>query len=167
MLTLVGKGGATAHELVRMARTGEAYWSFAESQWYAEPKRLAALGLLRGELEPGRTRERTRYRLTEAGIDAIRTWLPAPVAPPHVASEAVVKVLAADLGDAADVLSAVRSLRPELERMLAALAEGEAAAAAIPHRTRSLRLNHRLARSVLEAHLAWVGEVERELSGPE
>lgn len=147
-----------------MARSGEAYWSYAESQWYAEPKRLAKLGLLNGEREPGMTRERTRYRLTEAGGDAIRAWLSDPPAPPHVASEAVIKVLAADLGDAADVLAAVRALRPDLERMLAALAVSEEAAAAIPHRTRALRLNHRLARSVLEAHLAWVGEVERELS---
>jgi hypothetical protein len=47
--------------------------------------------------------------------------------------------------------------------MLAGIEAGEHAAAAVPHRERYLRLNHRLARRVLEAHLAWVDELEREL----
>jgi DNA-binding PadR family transcriptional regulator len=165
VLALVGRNGATAHELVRMQRHGEAYFAHAESQWYAEPKRLAALGLLSAEVEPGVTRERTRYRLTEAGVAALRSWLPEPPRPPHVSSEGIVKVLAADLGRDEDVAASIASLRPELERMLAQLAEGEANVGALPHRARYLRLNHRLAHAVLEAHLAWVDEVERELGG--
>jgi DNA-binding PadR family transcriptional regulator len=163
VLTLVGRDGATPHELVQMQRRGEAYWTYADSQWYAEPKRLAGLGLLRAEREPGRTRERTRYRLTEEGRAALVEWLPLPPRPPHVASDAVTKVLAADLGRDQDVLAALGSLRPELERMLAGVEAGERAAAGVPHRERYLRLNHRLARRVLEAHLAWVDELEREL----
>ena len=60
VLTLVGEGGAGAHDLVRMMREGEhAIWSASTSQWYAEPKRLAELGYLRAEKAPGRTHERT------------------------------------------------------------------------------------------------------------
>jgi len=33
----------------------------------------------------------------------------------------------------------------------------------IPGRERYLRLNHRLARRIVEAHTAWLDEVEREL----
>ena len=66
--TLVGEGGAGAHDLVRMMREGQhAIWSASASQWYAEPKRLAALGLLDAERTPGRTHERTHYTLTDAG----------------------------------------------------------------------------------------------------
>lgn len=163
VLALVGRSGATAHELVQMQRRGEAYFAYAGSQWYAEPKRLAALGLLQAEREPGRTRERTRYHLTEAGRDALVEWLPSAPRPPHVGSEAVVKVLAADLGSDADVLESIRALRPELERMLASTDEGLRHVADVPHRERYLVLNHRLARRVLEAHLCWVDEVEAEL----
>jgi hypothetical protein len=46
VLTLVGQGGAGPHDLVQMARSGRIYWDAADSQWYAEPKRLEALGHL-------------------------------------------------------------------------------------------------------------------------
>jgi DNA-binding PadR family transcriptional regulator len=163
VLALVGRDGATAHELVGMQRRGEAYFDYAESQWYAEPKRLADLGLLRGEREEGVTRERTRYHLTDEGREALVRWLPEPPRAPHVASDAIIKVLAADLGSDEDVLAAVRSLRPGLENMLARVAEGKRSASTVPHRERYLLLNHRLAQRVLEAHLAWVDEVEAEL----
>ena len=48
VLVLVGEGGAGPHDLVRMARQGKIYWATADSQWYAEPKRLAAAGLPAG-----------------------------------------------------------------------------------------------------------------------
>jgi DNA-binding PadR family transcriptional regulator len=163
VLALVGRNGATAHELVGMQRKGEAYFDYAESQWYAEPKRLAHLGLLQGEREPGVTRERTRYRLTHQGREALVRWLPEAPRAPHVSSEAIIKVLAADLGSDEDVLVALRAMRPDLERMRAAADQGLADAASIPHRERYLLLNHRLAKRVLEAHMQWVDEVEAEL----
>ena len=43
-----------------------------ESQYDVEPKRLARLGYLEARKEPGRTRERTVYTLTEKGRDALR-----------------------------------------------------------------------------------------------
>lgn len=163
VLTLVGRDGATAYELAQMQRRGEGYFGYAGSQWYAEPKRLASLGLLRAEREPGRTRERTRYHLTDAGRDVLARWAPQPPRPPHVDSEAVVKVLAADLVDDADVLASIRALRPELERMRANIEEGIRRAADFPHRERYLLLNHRLVQRVLDAHLRWADEVEAEL----
>lgn len=163
VLALVGKGGATAHELVQMQRRGEAYFSYAGSQWYAEPKRLASLGLLRAEREAGRTRERTRYHLTDAGREALARWVPEPPRPPHVESEGIVKVLAADLTSDEAVLESIRALRPTLQRMRANIQEGVRHAGDFPHRERYLLLNHRLVERVLDAHLAWVGEVETEL----
>ena len=78
VLVLVGRGGASAHDLVRMMRTGRIYHAAAPSQYYAEPKRLERLGLLAATKEPGRTRERTVYRLTDAGIEALRDWMARP-----------------------------------------------------------------------------------------
>ena len=39
-----------------------------ESQYYAEPKRLAKLGYLEARKEPGKTRDRTVYTLTDKGL---------------------------------------------------------------------------------------------------
>jgi hypothetical protein len=43
----------------------------------------------------------------------------------------------------------------------------EAARPAFPHRERYLRLEHSLARRLLQAHLDWIDEVERELGVPD
>ena len=75
VLVLVGQGGAGPHDLVRMMRQGRIYESSAESQYYAEPKRLERLGYLEAHKAPGRTHERTHYELTEKGLDAYEQWL--------------------------------------------------------------------------------------------
>ena len=67
ILGLVGREGAGAHDLLRMARRGRMLDWAGESQYYAEPKRLARLGYLDARREPGKTRERTVYTLTEKG----------------------------------------------------------------------------------------------------
>ena len=48
------------------------YWSTAPASYYADPKRLERLGRLRSTKQPGRTRERTHYTLTERGLTALR-----------------------------------------------------------------------------------------------
>src|SRR5215217_49983 len=79
ILGLVGRGGAGAHDLLRMARRGRILDWAGESQYYVEPKRLAALGYLNAHKEPGRTRERTVYTLTAKGFDALRHYARTPV----------------------------------------------------------------------------------------
>src|SRR5262245_36518093 len=71
VLVLVGRGGAGPHDLVRMMRQGRVYQSAAESQYYAEPKRLERLGYLTASKLPGQTHTRTHYELTSKGIDAL------------------------------------------------------------------------------------------------
>jgi PadR family transcriptional regulator AphA len=165
VLVLVGDRGAGPHDLVQMMRRGRVYWAASESQWYAEPKRLERLGLLRSRKEPGRTRPRTHYELTAAGRDALREWAVTPAGFPRIQNEAIVRVLAADLVGDARALEGLRGLHADLDEISAALDEGEAEAGRLPHRERYLRLNHRLGRRVLDAHREWLAEVERELGG--
>src|SRR5207344_2540366 len=75
VLVLVGRGGAGPHDLVRMMRQGRIYESAAESQYYAEPKRLEQLGYLRSRRIPGQTHDRTHYSLTTKGVGALREWI--------------------------------------------------------------------------------------------
>src|SRR5919109_1258687 len=72
ILGLVGQGGASAHDLRQMARHGRILDWAGESQYYTEPKRLAKLGYLAARREPGKTRERTVYTLTDKGLEALR-----------------------------------------------------------------------------------------------
>ena len=164
VLVLVGRNGAGPHDLVRMARQGRIYGDFAESQWYAEPKRLAQLGYLESRKEPGKTRPRTHYTLTEQGLEALRRWMKEPSGFSRVQLEPAWRLLAADLvGDAA-VLESLEGLREEIAELRARLDVAEAVAATIPHRERDLRLNHALARRIVDAHEDWLSEVERELA---
>src|SRR6058998_3946751 len=97
ILGLVGRTGAGAHDLLRMARRGRILAWAGESQYYVEPKRLARLGYLEARKEPGKTRERTVYTLTEKGLDALRAYAEAPVQFTPVKSELLLRLLIADL----------------------------------------------------------------------
>jgi DNA-binding PadR family transcriptional regulator len=167
VLNLIGRNGAGPHDLVQMARRGQRlYWAGAESKIYAQPKRLEELGYLTSEKTPGKTRERTHYRLTEKGVRAVQEWLPLPSRFPRIQSEAAIRVQASDLADDPRVvLDSLKPLREEIAELAAVLDESERREPQFPHRQRQLRLLHSLGRRLLCAHLEWIGEVEQEL-GP-
>jgi DNA-binding PadR family transcriptional regulator len=164
VLVLIGSEGAGAHDLVRMARQGRVYASAAESQYYAEPKRLARLGYLTAEKLPGRTHPRTHYRLTEKAYEALREWAREPVRFPGVPTAPIVRLLATDLVGEEPVGESLGALREDIVDLLGRLDVAEAVAATLPHREQLLLLNHRLARRILEAHLEWLDGVEQTLS---
>jgi PadR family transcriptional regulator, regulatory protein AphA len=163
VLTLVGEGGAGPHDLVRMARSGRVYWDAAESQWYAEPKRLERLDYLSSRREPGQTRPRTHYTLTNKGRAALAQWMEEPARFPRMQHEAIVRLLAADIVGEEAVLDSLRALRDEMAAISARLDAAEAVARTIPSREHYLLLNHRLARRIVQAHTDWLNDVEREL----
>lgn len=146
-----------------MARQGRIYSDFAESQWYAEPKRLARLGYLASRQEPGRTRPRTHYRLTAKGRRAVRDWVREPVRFSRIQMEPAWRLLAADIVGAEAVLEGLRPLRSEIADLLARLDVAEAAAQALPGRAEHLLLNHALARRIVIAHAEWLDEVEQAI----
>jgi DNA-binding PadR family transcriptional regulator len=165
VLTLVGREGAAPHDLVRMARAGQAvHYAGAASKIYEQPKRLERLGYLRSEKRPGRTRERTYYTLTGKGLAALREWHGQPSRFPRIQSEVVARVLSSDLAeDERVVVESLQALREEIAALSAGIDEDERRAASIPNRERQLRLVRSLGRSLLRAHLDWIDEVEREL----
>jgi PadR family transcriptional regulator AphA len=163
VLMLVGEDGAGPHDLARMMRQGRVYWTAAESQWYAEPKRLAGLGYLKAEKRPGRTHERTHYLLTAKGRRAIREWAPTPASLPRIQNEAIVRSLALEVADPAAIADGLESLRAEITEQSALLEQGEETARALPGRERVLLVNHRYARRLLDAQLEWLDEVQHAL----
>ena len=163
VLVLVGRDGAGPHDLVQMMRRGRVYRTAAESQYYAEPKRLERLGYLRSRRVPGRTHDRTHYELTPKGIEALRSRLAEPPEPPRLGTDPILRLLSADLVGEAPVRESLLRLRDELAEMRVRLDAGEEVAAGLPHREKYLRMNHRLARRVIEAYEEWLDDVEREL----
>lgn len=165
VLTLIGEGGASPHDLVDMTRRGaRLYWSAAPSKIYAEPKRLERLGYVSSRREPGRTRERAWYTITDAGAAALREWVASPSGFPRIYHEAACRVLASDLSDPSTVLESLSGLRQELDELSRLLEEAERVAEGLPHRRRNLRLVHSLGRRLVAAHEAWLDEVEAALA---
>jgi DNA-binding PadR family transcriptional regulator len=164
VLALVGRGGASPHDIVRLMREGSILWTTSESHFYAEPKRLAKLGYLTSEKRPGSTRERTFYELTDKGRQALREWVPRPAARPRIQHEAAIKIAAADFAeDDQAVLQSLAGLRAHLESDYRSLQNMEDRATELPQRTRYARLLNGLARRVLDAQREWLDEVEQEL----
>jgi DNA-binding PadR family transcriptional regulator len=163
ILGLVGRDGAGPHDLLRMARRGRILDWAGESQYYVEPKRLARLGYLAARKEPGRTRPRTVYSLTDKGLAALREWARTPVTLTPVKSEPLLRLLVADLvGD--DVTRAsMATLRDDIADVRERLDASAAAAESLPHRRKHLLLVNDFLRRLVDLHVDLVDEVEREL----
>src|SRR5579862_7946835 len=136
ILGLVGKIGAGAHDLLRMARHGRILAWAGESQYYVEPKRLARLGYLEARKEPGKTRERTVYTLTDKGVEALREWGRTPLRFTPLKTEVAPRLLAADLIGEEATRESFAGLREDLEDLRARVHEMTVSAPALPHRTK-------------------------------
>ena len=163
VLGLVGEHGEGAHDLVRIMRRGNVFYAVSSSQLYAEPKRLARLGYLSVREEPGQTKARKVYSLTDQGRDAVRAWMSQPATFPRLQHEALVRLLCADIAGPELVLESLRGMRPEIERVLADIATMEQRAADLPHRRANLQLNTSFGRRWCELQLAWLDDAERVL----
>jgi DNA-binding PadR family transcriptional regulator len=164
ILGLVGRTGAGAHDLLQMARRGRILDWAGESQYYVEPKRLAKLGYLEARKEPGKTRERTVYTLTDKGLKALREYARTPVHFQPVKSELLLRLLIADLVGEAPTRESVATLRDDIADLSARLDEAEKRAETLPHRRKYLMLTIGFLRRLLALHLELVDEVERELA---
>jgi DNA-binding PadR family transcriptional regulator len=166
VLGLVGEGGAGPHDLLRMARHGRILDWAGESQYYVEPKRLAKLGYLEARKEPGKTRERTIYALTDKGRQALVDYARTPVAVTPLKSEPLLRLLICDLVGEDVTRESLATLRADLDDLRARLADSERRAHELPRRERYLLLVIGFLRAFLDLHERLVDDVERELAPP-
>jgi DNA-binding PadR family transcriptional regulator len=165
ILALIGEHGASAHDLVDYSRRGgPPFWTSAPSQIYAEPRRLEKLGWVQASVEPGRTRARRVYRLTDAGREALRDWAREPAPYAEIRDQAHVRLLAGDMLDDADIVASITAMRPQLDRVDELLAESEERARDHPHREPYLHLVQSLGHHLVRAYRDWVDEVEETLA---
>jgi PadR family transcriptional regulator, regulatory protein AphA len=164
VLGLVGRGGASAHDLRQMERKGRILDWAGESQYYSEPKRLAKLGYLDARKEPGKTRERTVYTLTEKGVEALREWGRTPLRFTPLKTEPPTRLLAADIVGEEATLQSFLALREDLADLRERVAEIAASAETLPHRTKYLLISARFFGRILDVYEELVDDVERELA---
>ena len=163
ILAAIGELGASTPELVDMLARGQMFWTSSPSQIYAEPRRLLALGWITATKQPGTTRPRTVYRLTDAGREALREWLRKPAGFPKLQHEASVRLFAGDMIDDEEILASLQQLRDDLDQMSAVVQRNIARARHLPHRERYMLLQQSLGHRLVQAHVDWLDEVEREL----
>src|SRR5437763_6704189 len=166
ILGLVGSGGAGAHDLLRMARHGRILDWAGESQYYVEPKRLAKLGYLEARKEPGRTRERTVYTLTDNGRRALADYARTPVTVTPLKSEPLLRLLICDLVGEEVTRESLATLRDDIADLRRRVEETERSAEHLPHREKYLLLVTGFLRSFLDLHEELVDGVERALAVP-
>jgi DNA-binding PadR family transcriptional regulator len=168
VMAKIGRDGVSGPELVEKARTGAPFfWTGAGSHVLRTARRLAEDGYLRTRTQPAKTRPRTVYELTSKGRRAMREWLAEPSSFPLIQHEAAVRLFVSDLGDIDAVLASLRALRDELPRLEAVLDLHGQTADQVPDRAQALRLNIALARRLVEAHRAWIDDVEAAYKQPE
>jgi DNA-binding PadR family transcriptional regulator len=164
ILGLVGRGGASPHDLLRLAKRGRMFAWAGESQYYTEPKRLAKLGYLSSRKEPGKTRERTVYTLTDKGLHALLEYAQTPVGFTPLKSDALLRLLICDLVGEQVTRESMATLRDDIADIESRLQDAERTAHQLPHREKYLLLVMGFMRRFLELHLELVDQVEQELT---
>jgi DNA-binding PadR family transcriptional regulator len=107
------KPWATYEMAKQLQRSLHFFWPRAESNLYAEPKRLVEAGLAEARGEWNGDRRRTVYSITDEGRKAFREWLATPPAPQRVESEAYLRILFGNSGTKTDLIAALDRLEAD------------------------------------------------------
>ena len=99
----------------QMRRNLHYFWPRAESNLYAEPKRLVEGGFARARSQPVGKRRRTVYSITPKGRQALERWVGDPAAESRLESETLVKMMFAPYGSKEDLLAHLRRFLRESE----------------------------------------------------
>jgi PadR family transcriptional regulator, regulatory protein AphA len=119
VLSILALRDHSTYDLTRQMRISLHYmWPRAESNVYAEPKRLVAEGLATAREEWTGDRRRTVYSITAPGRAALADWLASPSSRQRYESEALLKVLFAENGTKDDLLATIRGIRDDAFAML-------------------------------------------------
>ncbi len=95
----------------------------SERNLYAEPKRLAAAGLVRIRQEAVGRRSRTIYEITPAGRDTLRRQMTTPPRPPQLEFDAMQRLVFADQGSKQDLLATLDATSRQVDELLRGVME--------------------------------------------
>ena len=116
ILGLLAVRAWSTYELAKqMRRNLHYFWPRAESNVYAEPKRLVEAGFAKARSEPVGQRPRTVYSITPKGRRALGRWLGEPASDSRLESETLVKLVFAASGSKQDLLHTLQRYREVAE----------------------------------------------------
>ena len=139
------------YELAKQVRRSLShFWPRAESNLYAEAKRLVTGGYAIARVEPTGERQRTVYTITNRGRKALRAWLGEAGGELRLECEPLLKVFFADHGTKAELLETIRAMGAAAEEQQADLRR-----MAQEYRDGAGPFPERLAVSVLALGLVW------------
>jgi DNA-binding PadR family transcriptional regulator len=169
VLSVLSLGEHSSYELARQMKMSLHYfWPRAESNVYAESKRLVAAGLAATRTEWNGGRKRTVYSITDPGRAALVEWLAEGSSPQRYETEALLKVFFAENGTRDDLLRAIRELRDEartaiehFQRIADIYARGEGA---YPDRFALSAITARLLIEQQAATVRWATWAERNIA---
>jgi DNA-binding PadR family transcriptional regulator len=120
------------------------------------------------EKQPAKTRNRTVYRLTDQGRNALREHLRQPAGWPRIQHDAAQRLFAGDMLSDEEIRKSLKQLRADVEEMRSVVATNISRIPQLPERRqRYARLLQDLGRRLVEAHAEWLETIEAELgSGP-
>jgi DNA-binding PadR family transcriptional regulator len=158
------------YDLIRQMRLSMHYmWPRAESNVYAEPRRLVDAGLVAAREEWNGQRRRTVYSITKAGRAALAEWIATPSARPRYENEALVKVMFAENGTRDELLASIRALAQDageaLEHFRVITARYAAGEGEYPGRFGLSGLAFRLLAEQHAATLRWATWAEQVVAG--
>lgn len=162
----------TAYELAAQARRSLRFtWPTAESRLYAEPKRLAARGLVEvTEEAAGPTRTRQLLTITDEGRAALQGWLATEPAAPRAELEVLLRVLFGDAGSVGDLRAAVAATGEQARGLYAdgivLLAAYRDEGVAFPERLHLNLLWIALVQEVVQTIIDWTDFATATLDGP-
>ena len=159
----------SAYELAQQIHRSLRYMQPAsERNLYAEPKRLAAAGLVRMRRQTVGRRSRTIYEITPAGRDALRRQLATPPAPPQLEFEALQRLVFADQGSKQDLLAALDTTSEQVQQLLddgmQQVRGYQADGGPFPHRLHLILLFARFYTDFLLLLRDWVALARREVA---
>lgn len=110
----------TMYDLAAQMRRNVTYFfPRAESQVYAEPKKLVDLGLAEADTEATGKRPRTVYRITDKGRTELARWLAEPTSKgPTLEYETMLRVMLAPFGRPQDLQQTLEQARDDIAVML-------------------------------------------------
>lgn len=109
----------STYELAQLMRRSLHFvWPRAESNLYAEPKRLVDAGLATAEVVWNGDRKRTVYSITQEGSAALRGWLGEEPPSQRLESEPALRLLYGNLGSREDLLAAIARIAADAEEAI-------------------------------------------------
>jgi DNA-binding PadR family transcriptional regulator len=116
LLALLAVRPWSTYELTKqMRRSLHHCWPRAESNIYAEPKRLVELGLAKAESQAVGNRPRTLYSITRKGRRELERWIGTDSGASRFESETLVKILFANYGTKEELLTNLRQFAAEAQ----------------------------------------------------